>query len=206
MAQLPGKGGGAGRAIAFANDELGRAPALVARHVKADELGDGRGVLLQAVELSGILGGYRPAVAGADGINEDQVCLIEQRELIVHQPVRWWQGRSVLRQAHTPRAQHAKVHPDRRRTGTAVERKRHPPIGKRHVFARVGDVKDRSGGLVVFVAQQDGAGAGLVLDLLATDGRGVLRLDQFLLGFLGFLLFFLFFNFSSLWFNSKESI
>ena len=66
------------RAIAFPNQKLRRTPALIARNVLIDEIGEPVCVLDNAVELSGILARGRAAVAGGNCIHKNQVCGIQE--------------------------------------------------------------------------------------------------------------------------------
>ena len=53
--QVAGEPGGAGGAVALADEELGREPAPVAGGVEPDEVADRLDVLFEAVELLGLL-------------------------------------------------------------------------------------------------------------------------------------------------------
>ena len=75
--QVSAQPGGARGAVAFADQEQRRRPALVAAEIEADELADRRDVALHAKEFLGQFFLGRAAVAGADWIDEDQVGLIE---------------------------------------------------------------------------------------------------------------------------------
>ena len=94
--QVLAQGRGPGRPVALAGQELGAGPALVAGRVKADELADPAHVLLHAGELLLLLARRRPAEAGADGVDEDQVGGVEPGVLVVDQAVgRRWGGALV---------------------------------------------------------------------------------------------------------------
>src|SRR5215472_3794949 len=80
-----GEDGGAGRAIAFAEDEFGRVPAVVFGEKVNDKAGEGIRVLVDAPEgLFSILSD-EAAEAGARHIDENQVAGIEQRVLVLDQ-------------------------------------------------------------------------------------------------------------------------
>ena len=65
------------RAVALSGKELRRGPPLVARQVRADEVTYGVNVLLEMVELLGVLAGDGPAESGSDRINEYKVGRVE---------------------------------------------------------------------------------------------------------------------------------
>ena len=60
---------------------------MVARGIQADEIADRLDVLLEAVEVAGLLAGHGAAEAGADRVDEDQVGHVEKGEFVVHQMI-----------------------------------------------------------------------------------------------------------------------
>src|SRR4029077_1976214 len=65
--------GGAKAAVAFAEDEFRRADAAVLGHVKRDDFRHRFGVAVHAPERVAAVGLGRPAPAGADRIDHDQI-------------------------------------------------------------------------------------------------------------------------------------
>ncbi|MNE39934.1 hypothetical protein D3C80_1339160 [compost metagenome] len=72
-----GQTGGPGGAVGFAKQIFGRSPALVHRDVAGDEAGEGIHVLLGAPEIASGRVADRPRIAGPDGVDEDEVRLVE---------------------------------------------------------------------------------------------------------------------------------
>src|ERR1700720_175296 len=81
--QVVAEGGRAERAITFADEEFGGVPAIVAVDVHGDELRERFYVLIDAPKIFVLRLADGMAEAGADGIDEDHVGLIEQSGLIV---------------------------------------------------------------------------------------------------------------------------
>jgi len=182
----------AGGAVALARQEFGREPASVARGVQADEVADRLDVPLEAVPLLGLLSLDGARVARADGVDEDQVGLVEDRELVVDQ----LEGRlgqvPIEFEHHAARTQRAEVQPDRRGAGSAVEREGDRPLGfVLHIVFGVGDKEDLRLGLLtvgfllavgrLFLDDHRPCGDG-VLDLPSADGDAVLGLDEVVSG------------------------
>ena len=86
--QIAGEVGGAGGAVAFAGQELGRCPAAMARSVEPDELAHRLHVAIHAVELPRVVPRRGTAVAGGDRVDEDQVRDVQDRVFVVHQLIR----------------------------------------------------------------------------------------------------------------------
>src|SRR5690242_3508761 len=70
------------RAIALANQKFWRSPAIIARDVLVDEIGEPVGIRDDPVELIGSLTGRGPAEARGDSINENKIGSVEERILI----------------------------------------------------------------------------------------------------------------------------
>src|SRR5882724_67877 len=81
--QVVAERGGAESAVAFADEEFGGVPAAVAADVQGDELGEGLYVLIDAPEVLVLRFADGVAEAGADGIDEDHIGLVEQRAGVV---------------------------------------------------------------------------------------------------------------------------
>ena len=75
------------RAVAFAEQVLGRVPAAVLGEKLGDEFGEGVGVLVDAVERLFLVLAGDAAEARARRVDEDEVGDIEQARAVVHQRV-----------------------------------------------------------------------------------------------------------------------
>src|SRR5207247_3550173 len=123
LAQLTGKPGGAGGAVAFPDDELRRGPTRVSRRVEANEFSHGTQVALDTVEFLRIVGLDRSTESGADRVDEHEICFVEQGILVANGPIGRRERAAVILQLDAPRPEQSQVQPDRRRARTAVERK-----------------------------------------------------------------------------------
>ena len=140
-------------------------PPVAACQVQTDELADGLDVAVEIPELESQLGLRRPAVAGADRVDEDEVGAIEPRLLVVDQRERRRRHPAVVEHADATGPKRAEVQPDRRGAGTAVEREHQRALrGVGDPVQRVHDVEDRR--LRLSVVRLDGH---------APDGRRVAK-------------------------------
>ena len=131
---------GARRAVALAEQVLGRVPAAVVADVLADEARDRLDVRVRAPEVLvlGVADGL--GEARADRIDHDEVGLVEDAVGVVHDLVgRRRRGPGVGRDdAAGPERPH--VQPDRGGARPAVERERDRPAAAGRVLLDVGDV------------------------------------------------------------------
>jgi hypothetical protein len=97
--QPVGEAGAADAAVALAHHEDGAEPAVLGGEIGADELADGGDVTVDAPETGTELGLLGAAVAGADGVDEDEVGLGEEAVVVRDQLVRG-RGHEALFAAH----------------------------------------------------------------------------------------------------------
>ena len=143
LLQVARQRGGAGGAVALADQEGRAAPAGVAGNVEADEVADRGDVGLEPVELLGLLADHGAAVAGRDRIDEHQIADVEERVVVVDQLVGGRQREALVVEPHPLRPEQAEVHPDRRGAGAAVEREgERPRRGVVDPVEGVGDEED----------------------------------------------------------------
>src|SRR6266851_8592626 len=83
LLQIMSERGGAESAVAFADQEFRGIPAIVAADVESDELRERFNILIDAPKILVLRFADSVAEAGADGIEEDHVGLVEQRAGIV---------------------------------------------------------------------------------------------------------------------------
>ena len=138
LLQRAHEAGGAHRAVALADDVLGRRPAVLLVHEGVEEISDRLDVGELAVELVQVFALHHAAEAGADGVDVDDVCDIEDRVRVVLET----RGRLLLETVvvigHVTRAGEAEVHPHRRGAGAAVEREHQRTLaGVGHIVLRV---------------------------------------------------------------------
>ncbi len=108
--------------VAFPGDEDGGMEAVHDRQELKDEVGHGPEVLPDAPELPGIDVAEGPAVAGPDGIDEDEVREIEEGVRVLHDAVRGREkDRSVVAPADRLRTQGRQVQVHGGRSRPAVE-------------------------------------------------------------------------------------
>ena len=118
--QVVTEGGGAERAVAFADEEFGRVPPAITADVHGDELRERFYVLVDAPEILVLRFADGVAEAGADGIEEHHVGFVEQRAGIVGEFVRRRRSGFRVRGEHATRAESAHVQPHRSGAGAAV--------------------------------------------------------------------------------------
>src|ERR1051326_836926 len=174
--QIAREPGGTGGAVAFADHKERRGPALIAAEVETDEFADGFDIAAQAEEFARLVALNGAAVAGAHGIDEDQIGLVEPGVFIVDQLIRRRRHHAVRLHAYALGSDGAEVQPHGSRAGAAVERE-----GKRTVLGglavqRVGDVEDVRLDLAgVDVFERHHAGRRRVVESLAADLHFVVR-------------------------------
>ena len=145
--QIIAESGGAECAVAFADEELRRIPAIVAAEVGVDELAEGFDVFVDAVEVFFVGFANGVAVTGAHGVDEDEVGFVEKAFTVVDEFVRG--GRSELRveSPNAARAECAHVQPHGGGAGAAVIEERDGARGEIFdVAARVGGGIQEAGG------------------------------------------------------------
>ena len=128
--QMGDHAGRAGGAVALASQELRRIPAAEPAHIEPDEVGVGGDVLLDAVKLLGVLARRRPAVAGGDRIDENQVAGIEQGRFIIHEPIGRRHRLAILGEDDSPWTESAQVKPDGGGSRSAVEKEGEGACGR----------------------------------------------------------------------------
>src|SRR6202789_3592710 len=114
------EGGGAEGAVAFTDEKFRRIPAVVAIEIDVDELGEGFHVLIDAPEIFVLGFADGAAESGADGINEDQIGLVEEGVGVVFNFVGGGRSGRGVGIDHAARAEGTHVQPDRSGTGAAV--------------------------------------------------------------------------------------
>ena len=107
LLEIPGKPRGARGAVAFAGEEFRGRPALVARGVEPDEIRDGLHVFFNPVKLLGRFAGNGAAVAGRNGIDENEIAKVEKRRIVVNELVGRRKERARIPHLHTTRAKQA---------------------------------------------------------------------------------------------------
>ena len=110
-----------GGAIALADDEFWRGPAVLLVHVGMDEVAHRLNVGQLPVELVQIFALDHAAEAGADGIEINDIGGVENRLGIVFEPRRRLLLKAVVVVGHPPRAGVAHVHPHGCRARSAIE-------------------------------------------------------------------------------------
>src|SRR4051794_1185788 len=96
--EVAGESRRARRAVALADEEERRLPALILRQVEADKLADRLDVALQTEISLREFGARGAAVARADRIDEDEIGRVEPRLLVVNETER--------RRGHLPVGHH----------------------------------------------------------------------------------------------------
>ena len=125
--QITSDSGRAHRPIAFAEKILWRRPPLELREVEPDELGERFDVLPNPVKLLRILTVRGAAEPRRDRVDGDDIGHVEERVLVVDEPV-WRRGLKPLgRHLDPPRPEHSHVQPDRRGARPAVVREGNRP-------------------------------------------------------------------------------
>jgi len=149
-------------AIAFTGDEFRRQQAIGFLQPAADHQRDRVGVAVDRIEpLARLLAaGDETAVAGADGIDEDQVGKVEPGLGVGHQVRRSGGRHRVGVDGEPPRAGRAELQPGGGRARPAIEQKGHRPgtwVGAVELVGREGDIGLR---LALVVEQRNRAGGG----------------------------------------------
>ncbi len=163
-------------AVAFAEDVLRGVPTIVLGDESADELRHRVGVLVVAPEILTLLVTHGVAVAGADGIDEDEIGGAEDGVVVVAQLV----GRAagiggVAGDVDDPRADQSEVQPDRSRARSAVvDEGDRPVLLPGHAILRVGDGEEAGRVLPVVILEKNLLGGGGVGDLRAAELRFML--------------------------------
>src|SRR5439155_7464620 len=129
---------------------------------------------------------HRPAEAGADRVDENQIGFVEQGVIVVHCLVGRRERTAVLFKQRAARAEQSQMQPDGRGAGTAVERKGDRALREvpRAVFG-VGDMENGRGGFVFIIAEQNRACVCGVIDFLPVNRDAVFGFDDLFLGFAG---------------------
>ncbi len=175
--EVAGQAGRPRRAVALADEELRRGPALVTGREQADEIAHGRDVLDVAVELGRVLAGDGPAIAGRHGVDEAEVGDVEERELVVDEPAgRAGDGVAVFGQHDLARAEGAHMQPDRRRARAAVVNEGDGALDLvLDVVAEIGGEVDVGAGAAVIGLEEERPGHGRIGERLAIDRDDVGR-------------------------------
>src|SRR5215469_15275089 len=174
MFENAGEFGGTRRAVAFADEIFRGVPSLVTGDVLVDEVGEDGGVLNDSVELRGILAGSGAAVAGGNGVDEDEIGGVEERIFVVFDGVRSGHAVAVGSEDDCFRA-HAHVSEKRGGARAAVvdERNRAGRDVRDAVFC-VSDEEERGFGMAFVIFDDVGSGGSGVIDLFAADARAVM--------------------------------
>ena len=166
----------AGRAVALARQELRRTHAVEAREVQTNELAERVQIFIEPPEARAQRLRRRSAVAGADGVDEHEVRLVEERVRIVLEAVGRRRSRSVGVELHLLRTERAEVQPDGGRSGAAVEREGDRTRRRVRAVLRVGDVVHPAFDRVrLLVANREHAGRRRVGDRLSANVDRVVR-------------------------------
>ena len=175
LLQHSGKLRGTRCAIAFADQEFRRSPAIIARDVLIDEIGEPVGILDDAVELRRCFPRGRTAVPRGNRVDEDEVRGIEKRILIVRDGVRRGHPLAIGSQHHALWS-HAHMREKRSGPWPAVIDEAHGPLGGiSDTILGVSDVKHRCLHRAVVRLDVIGRGRRRVVDHLAADTRRVMR-------------------------------
>jgi hypothetical protein len=166
-----GEAGRARCAVAFAEDELGRVPAIVDGEVALDAPGEGVDVGIGAPERLKLGVADRPGEAGAHGVDEHEVRLVEQAVVVVDDVEGRVVGGFRAVRLHSDWAERSHVQPQGRGAGTAVVEEGHRTA--RAALGGVGDIEQAAGRLTLVIADGERAGGRGVGDGAAADGRGV---------------------------------
>ena len=158
------------RAIAFAEQEFGRIPAIVDRQIALDGAGKGINVRIDTPEILALCLAERARQASADRVDEDQVAAVDQAVGIGADGEGRGAGGIGRRRIHPDGAKGADVQPHGRRTRTAVEQEGDGAFLR--ALGPIGDIggvehaRDRLAGIV---ADRQRAGRGRIVDQLAGD-------------------------------------
>ena len=169
-------------AVTFAEQKLGRVPAIVERDVALDELCERGGVLIDAEDRLVVDAGHHPAVAGSRCVDKDEIRLVEQAVLIVDQRIRRPGVRLRVGGKHdAPRAEGTHVEIDRRRAGTTVVEKGHRAARTIGAVLRVGNVKHAGLGSALLGLEDQISGGRGVTDRASIDRNLMVGHDRMFL-------------------------
>ena len=119
--QIAAEGGGAGGAIAFANQIFGRSPAAIAGAKEADKIPHAFDVFLKTVKFVVGFPRHRPAKASANWVNKNQIAFIQQGKLVFAPLPGRGIERTHISHLHAARPQQPQVHPHAAAAGAAVK-------------------------------------------------------------------------------------
>lgn len=155
------------RAIALAEQIFGRVPSPVFGQEPHDELAEGVGVRIDAVEGLFLVRAGDAAEAGARRVDEHQVGGVEQAVGVADQPIGGGRSVAVVGRHHPLGPERPHVQPHRRGARAAIVEKGDRPPRRRDAGLEIGDVEHRRLGLGVLLAVfrilQGGAGLGVAL-------------------------------------------
>src|SRR5208282_3102701 len=120
LLQVVAENGGAEGAVAFADEEFGRVPTVVAADISDDELRERFGVFVDTVEI--FFGGFADGVAvtGAHGVDEDEVGFVEKAFGVVDELVGCGRSAGAVDGPGASRAESAHVQPHGSGAGATV--------------------------------------------------------------------------------------
>ena len=145
-------------AVAFAEQEFGRGPAVVEGDVALDGAGEGVGILVDAPEVAAGLLAQGPRPAGADRVDEDEIAGVDQRIRVGAEAVGGRPDIFGIGGGDPHRREAAHVQPHRRGAGPAIVEEGDRPAARRRSVARIGRVEDRGGRLAFVVAKGERSG------------------------------------------------
>src|SRR2546422_8416521 len=181
--QIVRKRGGAERAVAFADQELGRIPAGVAADVRIDELRQRFDVLIHAPKILVLRFAHGVAESRSHGVEENQIRFVQQALWVLREFVGRRRRGTGIDRDDPARRERPHVQPHGRRTWAAVIDKRDRPLAQvLRVAARVRRVINERGRFLLFVFQQNRGRGGLVRNLLPADPDSVIGDGGFFLG------------------------
>ena len=103
------------------------------------------------------------AEAGADGVDQHEIALVEQRVGIVFHAIGRGRHEAIGLEHDAFRPERSHVQPDRSRAGAAVEGKSERPLGGVLAVERVGDVEHFGFDLAIAALDREASGGGCVL-------------------------------------------
>ena len=134
---------------------------------------------MDAIHAARDFDGLRAAVAGAHGVDENEVGLIEPGVLVVLQLVRGLRHGAIRHQLRAARTHAAHVHPHGSGTRAAVEAEGDRTLrGVSHAIERIGHVEDVRFGLAGGVLERHLLHGRGVVEGLAVDIDGVMGDDR----------------------------
>src|SRR5271165_405025 len=171
---------GASSAVALANQELGRRPALIAGDKLINEVGKIGCVLDNSVKLRWVFTGSRTAIAGGHGVNKGEIGRVEKGVVVVDHRIGSGHTVAVVGEQNAPRAE-THVSKEGRRAWAAIVDERNRPLGDvAHVVLGVVDKKEACFGRAVVGFDYVISGSGRVADHLAADPSLMMRHRSFL--------------------------